>query len=429
MADDPTKYLPSLIMQNPSTVKGEGQQFINCVTEITERILSTFLQVLPSNYVSQIKGPFYTLQFQAAAEQLAKFFCNAQEVFFDADFNFTRPEYLYQILGSLVFPDAANGLPIIDGDISYREFLRRMVLLLLEGAREEIVKEGIELVTDAAIEIVVKGIAARDVPGSLWGLEDQFSYEINVISDDGTSFPADPFALLENIRLIVEALAPAHTLYEVRFLFKEVFEVLFEDSVTWNFQQFFYEDFRKYCLGAKEITGTAGETLTDRSLFNDPERDFRHVSPGATLEIESGLNAHKYRVAEVRYFPVGDDPTPRSYTTSPTGLTGTVTVEGEVLTDTAQDFGLAVENEILEILEGPNAGKYRLNILLGLGGGKVGFATGPSTQVIPSPCFLKIDQRMPVAATGQSYTVSVDRLGIQKPHTVDKEDVSIFFVL
>jgi len=73
MADKPADktLLPTLLEQNPSPVGGSGQDRIKTRREQVDSIMSVFMQVLPSNYVAQVQGPFYTVQFQAAAEAIA----------------------------------------------------------------------------------------------------------------------------------------------------------------------------------------------------------------------------------------------------------------------------------------------------------------------------------------------------------------------
>ncbi len=470
MAEDPKDLLPTQLEQNPSLVDGVTQDTRDKMRSQVDSIMEVFLSVLPSNYISKVTGPYYTVQFQAAAEQIAKFQITAQEVFADAVYGWTRPEFLHQILGSLVFPDGSAGLPVIEGDLSYREFLRRMVVLLLQGATKTTIQEGVELLTDAEVEILERGILRRRYGAATgYGPEDQFVFEINVSNlvgalSDGTfyaatgsqdtidiagfpipggdssiipiyGFPDDPFTFIENLRLVMRALKPAHMLYDLRFLFRDAFGELFTDDLSWEMDSYYYADFRKYCLGAKNITSDVGETLVVRSLFSDPTRVFSLVHAGAKLMVLTGTNAigRPYRVSEVRVFPVGDDSTARAYTTSPTGLTGTATVSGSDLEDPLQDFGLAVEGEILTFSEGPNAGRYRLSVLLGLNGGPVGGTVPPVgwtyTKVRASPSLLRIDTRMPVVATGQSYTLTVDRLGVQVPQEVDSEDASVYFYL
>lgn len=443
MADQPVDkgLLPTSLVQNPALVETPSQDRMNRVQEQTTRIVETFLQVLPSNYVSLVEGPFYTVQFKAAAQQVAEFQITAQEIWADRDYDFTRPEFLFQLVGSLVFPDAGSaGYPVIEGDLTFRTFLKRMVALLLQGATPTTVEEGLALLTDADIEVIERSLAARTTPGSAWGLDDQFTFEINVSGANGQAWPSgSPFTLAENIKLVMRALKPAHTLYDLRFLFKENFGTLFTDTVSWTWDSYYYEDLRKFCYGIKSMTGTGGRTLTDRSLFQDTARDFSSVSPGADLTILTGPNSisasltdrtsyGRFRVADVLAFAVSDS-TARSYTTSPTGLTGTATVTGDVVEDPSQNWGLAVEGELLTFSTGPNLGTYRLQTLLGTNGGPVGLGAGPATKVRVSRSMLRLTQRMRYIATGQGYEVAVDRLGVRTPLTVTSEDATEQFLL
>jgi len=466
---DKTSLLPYNTEQNPSPLEETGQEFERNRQSLVNDIMRVFMAVLPSNYVSTVNGPWYTLQFQAIAEQLAAIQLAAQEIEKDSDFDFTRPDFLWTVLGTLVFPNASSrgGVPTIDGDTHYRAFLHQMVLLLLQGSKASVMEAGVELLTDGDVTLIEKFLHSvqRDPTGA-WTIDNQFEVEINVEVAGGTEFPEDPVTFLENLHIVLEALKPAHVIYETRFLFRDVFgsgtsgsvgdgdgeegsEVVgpdmpitddfgktFDDStgfgtapdesgVFWTLDSYYYDDLRKNCHGAQTIVSTGGETLTDRFLFTDVTVSFENIRERAVLDITAGVNTGRYNVVEVRYFIYGDDSTARAYTTSPTGLTGTATVEGSVITDTSQDFAAAVEGEVLTFTEGLNAGSYRLDTLLGPGGGPLGQAPpGPATQVRVSPCILRLDRRMPSVATGQSYAVTVDRLGVQVPKVITGEDVS-----
>lgn len=466
--DNPVSPYPHALTQNPAANPLSGQDYNTQFQALVNEIMRIFLTLLPDNYVSQVNGPFYTLQFQAIAEALARIQLLAQQITLDNDFDFTRPDFLFQILGKYVFPDADEDkdLPVIPGDKSYRRFLQDMVCLLLRGSKAIPIAEGVGLTADdtAVITIVEKFLGARD-PQSAWGFDEQFEFEVNVSVDGGTAFPTDPFTFQENVRLILKALRPAHTLYELRFVFNEMVippgldldndgipdggtpgsgnnggydfglgdtvGQIFDDTdgMSWEMDTYYYDDLRKFCYGAKEISGT-GDTLSGRFQFSDPDVSFESISVGAVLQITSGTNVGLYEVTEIRHFPFGDDATARAYTTSPTGLSGTATVSGDEITDSTQDFGAAEEGEILTFTEGPNAGSYRLQDLLGPNGGPLSDedVVGPGTEVRVSPSILVVDKRMPSVETGQSYTVTVDRLGVRSPKDKDAEDVSWQFV-
>jgi len=459
--DDPDRersLLPYTVGQNPAPVEVVGQQSTDQVRALTEQILGTFSRVLPSNYVSQISGPFYNTQFQAFAEVLARIQITAEEAALDGQIDFTRPEFLWQTIGTLVFPDInEDGIPDIPGDVSYRCFLKRMINLLLRGARLDVQKEGIELLTSAVVTILEKVAFQRD-PNTAWGFAEQHEFEVNVSDTStwtdpetgeliegvvGTGFPEDPFRLQKNVAIVLRALKPAHTLYDYRHLFLESFEDIFTDDVSWEISPYYYDDFRRFCEGAQCIAGT-GDTLSDRTLFTDPTLDFRSICPGALLEILSGpntppsqggvdeFNLGRYYVREVLRMPIGAESTPRAYTTSPTGLSGTATIgDNGQITDEAQDFSQVEEGEILTITEGGNAGSYRIDTLLGVNGGEPGFVASGSLieSIRVAPSMLRLARIMPEQATGQSYTVGVDRLGIRKPQIVVGEDASAQFYL
>lgn len=439
--DDKTSLIPLNLDQNPAPFPETGQDAKTKHQAQVDRIMRTFLSVLPSNYVALVNGPWYTLQFQAIAEQIASIQLTAQEIYKDGDFDFTRTEFLWQIIGALVFPEATerSGTPTIDGDVDYRAFLHRMVVLLLQGATPSTVEEGAGLLTEAEVDILERFLFSKQRdPNSAWDLDDQFTFDLFVENGGGTEFPAeDPFILQENVRLILEALKPAHTLYFYQHLFRDAFGDIFTDDTGWGpggdesghfwtLSAYYYDDLRKFCQGARDIRGTSGATLTDRTCFSDPTVSFEAIQAGAVLEITGGANDGQHQVVDVRTFVFGDDATPRAYTTSPTGLTGSATVSGSDITDGSQNWALAVENEILTFTAGLNAGSYRLETLLGPDGGRLGDinVTGPATSVRVSPSILKVQRRMPSTLTGQTYQVTVDRMGVKFPRIVTGEDAS-----
>lgn len=475
--------------QNPAPFDQEGQVDESRVRTLADQIVRVFLNSLPSNYVSQTKGPYYAQQFQAAAEELARIQVAAEDAYEDVDFDFTRSEVLWQFLATLVFPWAQEtGLPDIQGDVPFRTFLKTMVALLLKGSQEATLLQGVEALTDAEVSII-----DRSQYSSL--LSDRFTFDINVsktrrttVWDDATasnydhyhtvsinaagvgkttgtvwtgatgpdhaheiagflpevvsatglgahthdllsSFPDLPIELARNVRLVMRALKPAHTLYEYTNLFRETYRQVFADVVQHHdLDSYYYDDLRKYCTGIKEVGSAAGTVLSDRYTLNDAV-SFRAVRPGAPLRVfdGSGLVLGTYQVREVLAFPFGEDPVARPYITSPSGVTGTATVVGGAIVDPARDWAVdVVAGEVLTFTSGPNAGDYILETVLGSGGGALGTATGPGDNVSPAPCFVRVTPRFP-AAVSVIYSIEVDRLGVRTPIQVTNEDVSSQF--
>jgi hypothetical protein len=284
-------------------------------------------------------------------------------------------------------------------------------------------RDGAALLTESEVTLVERYIQSRS-PGSAYTIDDQFFVDIFVEGTPDQPLPKEPFVLQENVAIILRALKPAHVLYGYGHLVSELFGTLFSDSYSLDIDAYEYDDFRKYCRGVRSINGTGGSTLSGRTLFSDPTRDFSKVRVGGMLHVTSGANEGQYRVSEVLDFPVVEDLIPRAYTTSPTGLSGTATMSDGTMTDSTQDFSPVVEGETITVAAGPCAGTYRISTLLGSNGGPVGVATGPASSVRISKSILRVSVRMPVVTSSQSYSVDVDRLGVSSPTFVVGEDAS-----
>jgi hypothetical protein len=302
---------------------------------------------------------------------------------------------------------------------------------LLKGSTKKALEEGLSALDENLIFNLQEKL----------GLKNHHKFEVFVSSivEGSYRFAEDPFILQTNVFLVLKALKPAHTLYDYSNLFKEDFSDI-EDSFTLNYQNHYYEDFRKWSVGPKQITGTQGVTWQDRRLFSDPTRDFSSVQVGSELHILSGQNTTQlvsslqglkgfYRVEAVKSFPVGDDSTSRPYITSPTNLSGSAIIQNGVIIDLDQDFSSCVENEIITLEQGPNEGSYRMKYLTGNDGGPVGVAEGPSTGVVVSPSIILLNRRMKYSQTGQSYKIILDRLGVQEVRFEERENVSVQFYI
>lgn len=425
---------PFALAQNPAPNPPSGQAYLTDRSALVQRIMATFRAVLPSNYVAQVNGPWYSLQFQAMAEQLAEIQISTTEIYKDSGFDFTRTDFLWQVLGSLVFPGATDqtGIPQIDGVTAYREFLHKMVLLLLQGATKASMEGGMEALDPDVVATITERYLEtppRDPVGA-WTIEDQFLVDIFIEGSTGNTFPADPFVLQQNAALVLAALKPAHVFYGYSYLFRDAFDKVADDTggMSLDLDSYYYADLRKWCLGAQRIAGT-GDTLSTRTLFTDPNVSFQSIRAGAILEIESGTNKGKHRVVGTRALLYGADATTRAYTTS-TGLSGALTaLSGDAVVDATQDWGAMPVDTTITLTDGPNKGVYRLDTVLGETGGPIGTVGVSGTEVRLSPSTLQVAKRMDVTATAQGYTVSVDRLGVQTPRAVDSEDVTLQFLL
>lgn len=423
--------LPFALTQNPApNPPTTGQDYLDEKEDLVQNIMAAFRAVLPSNYVAVTNGPWYSLQFQAMAEQLAEIQISTTEIVLDSQWDFTRTDFLWQMLGQFVFPGATDGsgIPQIPTDTVYRQFLHKMVLFLLAGATKDAIEGGIEALDESLLITVLERYLEtppRD-PNGAYTIKDQFALDIFVEVASG-GFPTDPFVTQENARLVIAALKPAHVLYSYSHLFRDAFDQVASDTggMSFDLDSYYYDDLRKWCYGALEITGTLGETLTNRTLFSDPSFSFYSIRVGAVLRVTSGTNAGRYRVVGTLSLLSGTDATPVVYTVS-SGGGGTLTAPtDDTVLDATRDWGLLGIDTTITIATGVNAGTYRLDTVLGPTGGPIGTVGVSGTEVRLSPSTLQVERRMPVVATGQTYEVDVDRLGVRVPQVVAGEDVSI----
>lgn len=115
------------------TVVRRGKEYNLRVLQRAQSIFSALLNLLPSNYISGVQGPNYTVELKAVAVELAKIELALEDVDLDRDYNRTRSEFLYSIIGYLVF---LNGrLPALDfDDGEFRQFLLNLIAIYFQGS-------------------------------------------------------------------------------------------------------------------------------------------------------------------------------------------------------------------------------------------------------------------------------------------------------
>ena len=370
----------SVSLNSPSNLDFEGQDFLNRVEEIKAQILSNFLETLPSNYVSATLGPNYTLQYEVIAEQIAKYHVTLEVFYGQRFYGSMSSEVLLSELGQTVFPYLKSNPLVLDGDVSYRDFLRNMLGLLLKGSKIDAIQEGVNLITDAQID-VFEGYLKSNDPKEI------FSLYLEVHKDDYSAFPSDPIANQNNINLILRALKPAHVIYEYRHVFKEVIEPFSNEDVSSAFDTYHYEEARHNFKAFYKISGETGWFVSN-SIFRAFENDLINVEPNISSLLVEGVER---KITEV--FSFIDDSTPRAFKTSPTGLEGTATFSDNTLISTDTDLKSIVKGEKIEVLGGVNLGVYTITTLLD--SGEVGYhnnTTGTYGSVKVEPLFLKLEK-------------------------------------
>lgn len=256
------------------TVEQRGKEYNLRVVQRARTVFSSLLSLLPSNYISTVQGPNYTNELKAVAVELAKIELALEDVDLDRDFSHTRSEFLYSIVGYLIF---LNGrLPPLEfDDVEFRNFLLNLIRIYFQGSIPQSIQEAAGLFLTQDFQVLENFLLTRAGSSGL-DISDQFGFQIN-IETTGT-FPPDIFQIESSIRIILDIIRPAHTLFRVRFIFTDTYNpndpvghVL--DSYRWQMASYYYEDFRSYWAGVR-TRDRLGQKTNQAIVAEDHSSDF-----------------------------------------------------------------------------------------------------------------------------------------------------------
>ncbi len=256
------------------SIERRGKEYNLRVLQRSQAIFTALLNLLPSNYISAIQGPNYTVELKAVAVELAKLELALEDVNLDRDFTHTRSEFLYSIIGYLVFLN--NRLPPLEfNDEAFRNFLLTLIKVYFQGSIPASIKEAVGLFVNEDYQVLENFLLVRQGASGL-DISDQFGFQIN-IETTGT-FPPDIFDLQTSIRIVLDIIRPAHTLFRIRFIFDDDYQPndtigKIVDAMKWRLSTYYYEDFRSYWEGFKD-RDRLGKKTNAHVALEDHSGDF-----------------------------------------------------------------------------------------------------------------------------------------------------------
>ncbi len=230
-----------------------GAEYQRRVVERVRVIFPTLLNLLPSPYTSSVQGPQYTNELKAVAVELAKVELALDDIQKDRSYADTRTDFLFSLVGYLVFLNGKLPNTGFD-DVEFKRFLLAVIKIYFKGSIPTAIREGVSLFLADNVTITENFLLIRQ-GASGYDISDQFGFQINIDNPSG-AFPVDVFGQDANIRLIVDILRPAHTLFSIRYLFHDHYNpnngsgVL--DALRWRMSNYYYEDFRQYWEGIRD---------------------------------------------------------------------------------------------------------------------------------------------------------------------------------
>lgn len=254
------------------SVERSGKEYNLRVLQRAQVIFTNLLNLLPSNYISAIQGPNYTNELKAISVELAKIELALEDVDLDRDFSHTRSEFLQSIVGYLCF---LNGrLPPLDfDDEEFRRFFLSLINIYFQGSIPKSIKDATalfitqEFTVDENFLMVRAGASGMDI-------SDQFGFKIDILTSG--AFPPELFLLDSALRIILDLVRPAHTIFTLRYVFTDTYNpnsgtgVL--DAMRWKMATYYYEEFRGYCAGIRDrdrLGRKANQAVTDEDHSSD----------------------------------------------------------------------------------------------------------------------------------------------------------------
>jgi hypothetical protein len=250
---------------------------------------------LSSYWQSTIDGPNYARELKAMAIALAQIRLTLSDIQNDIYYSATRGEYLWQVLTVMLFPktfglqgavSGAGAFPTIDQtDIQFRTFLQQIVAIYFKGSITPSIQKAVELVTGGTVIVRENYLEAR-MPASGLNLSDEFGFEVDIFLPFVNNI--DIFTADKNIRLLLQIIRPAHTLYTLKYILQDMYigqqlppgpngtspqPNKVTDSFTFHLSNYSYEDFRKFVLGIQGLD-TAGFKHAVQVINEDHSSDF-----------------------------------------------------------------------------------------------------------------------------------------------------------
>jgi len=256
----------------------DGEEYRIRLSDEANRNLKLFFALLSSYWQSTIDGPNYARELKAMAIELARLRLALEDVRTDTFYANVRSDFMYQVLTQVLFP--SGGPDPRFTDLDFRDFLLKIVKVYFQGSIPQSMQDAVQLlVGDSQVVIKEYFLEARK-PGSGFDISDQFGFGVDVIM--ASPEDVDVFLADRNIRILLNIIRPAHTLFRLRFVLSDEFlgnqdpdqptdatgfNSKIVDSFSFVLSCYDYEDFRRFVegmegidyLGAKKSSSVSGE--------------------------------------------------------------------------------------------------------------------------------------------------------------------------
>lgn len=246
---DPTSilnYLQNLrLLQKPYPMTRQGLDYERRVKSVESQMTTNLLRLLPSTYGSDGAFPNYAIHLKTIAHELARIQVAMDQIADDGCFALTRSEFMWQVIGYMVFVDGR--FPQGYSDQDFRQLLLDLIRIYFQGSTPKSMEEIVNLLyTGSETVTVTELFKEARIPGSPFDVHDTFKWRVDVGHNE---FPDDLFRIDSDLRILIRIVKPAHTLYTLRHIFTDIFGEIVDELVQFDLCWYYYDDLRKNCDG------------------------------------------------------------------------------------------------------------------------------------------------------------------------------------
>jgi hypothetical protein len=237
------------------TVSQTGREYQLRLAQRSQAVFSALLNLLPSNWVSSIQGPNYTNELKAVAVELSKIELALEDVSWDYNFGAlqpdqsTRTDFTWSIIGYLVLVN--NELPPLTfSDVAFKQFLLSLISIYFQGSVPEAMAEVANLLIQGDVVVTEDFLLVREGASGL-DISDEFTFSVDVTAAAGGGFPPNAMNVDATVRMLLNIVKPAHTLFQIRYIFNDQYLGPILDTMKWGLASYYYDDFRSYWGGIR----------------------------------------------------------------------------------------------------------------------------------------------------------------------------------
>lgn len=262
----------------------DGEEYRFRLSEEANRNLRIFFTLLSSYWQSTIDGPNYARELKAMSIEVARLRLALEEIRTDTYYASTRSEFLFQVFTQALFPKKAPDPGL--SDLDFRDFLLQILDIYFKGSIPESMRRAAELLVGGSRVVITEYFEEARKPGSGFDISDQFGFGVDVIMESPGD--VDVFLADRNIRILLNIMRPAHTLFRLRFILEDEFvgnqdpdepsdatgfNAKILDEFRFVLDCYDYEDFRRF-VGGVEGIDLLGVKKSKSVLGEDHSADF-----------------------------------------------------------------------------------------------------------------------------------------------------------